>query len=415
MRTVAVEAVPDLLGLLPDDDRPMAWVREGDGLVGWGEAARFAVSGPNRFDDAHGQWQEWLAGVEVHDELAGVDLHNQTSRDQARVPGTGPVVFGAFTFSATSLGSTLIVPKVVVGRRGDHAWLTTVGGASTTLRPVSSPVPPAGLRYSDGAQPSTRWTATVAAAVGRIRAGELDKVVLARDVLATAEQPIDPRYLLMRLAARYGADCWAFACDGVLGATPELLVRRTGEEVAARVLAGTIGRGRNDEQDALLAQWLNESPKNREEHEYAVRSLAEGLTRHCMDIERPTQPELLPLANLTHLASAVRARLADGATALQLAGSLHPTAAVCGTPTEAAMCAIDELEQLDRRRYAGPVGWVDARGDGEWGIALRCAEVDGREARMYAGCGIVADSDPDSELAESQVKFAPMRDALEGA
>lgn len=399
VRTVPLDTVPDLLALLPDQ-RPVAWVRDGDGLVGWGEAARFAGQGTERFTDADAQWREWLAGVQID--------------DQAGQPGSGPVAFGAFAFSPDSAGSTLVVPRVVVGRRAGRAWLTTVGSPSATLGPVPAALPAEGLRYSDGVQPSTQWTATVATAVRRIRAGELGKVVLARDVLATAERPIDPRFLLGRLAARYGRDCWTFACDGILGATPELLVRRTGDVVASRVLAGTIGRGRDDAEDAELARRLIASAKDREEHEYAARSMRDGLARHCTDIQVPAEPALLSLANLMHLASDVRARVADGASALEIAGSLHPTAAVCGTPTDAAMRAIEQLEQLDRRRYAGPVGWVDARGDGEWGVALRCAEVSGRQARMYAGCGIVADSDPNCELAESQVKFAPMRDALEG-
>lgn len=410
VRTVVLDDAPDLLGLLPDA-HPLAWVRDGEGLVGWGETARFAGRGAARFADACAQWQQWLTGVEID--------------DQTGVPGSGPVAFGAFTFSPNSTGSTLVVPKVIVGRRGGRAWLTTVGsatGSSATgssaeapLAPVRVARRPTGLRYSDGVQPSTRWTATVAAAVRRIRAGELEKVVLARDVLAIAEEPIDRRFLLARLAARYGDQCWTFACDGILGATPELLVQRTGDQVTSRLLAGTTRRGRDAREDAELARWLTTAAKERAEHDYAVRSLAGGLATHCADISVPADPVLLPLANLTHLASTVHGRVVDGATALQIAGALHPTAAVCGTPTDVAMAAIGELEELDRRRYAGPVGWVDARGDGEWGIALRCAEVAGPEAQLFAGCGIVAESDPDAELAESQLKFAPMRDALDGA
>jgi menaquinone-specific isochorismate synthase len=250
--------------------------------------------------------------------------------------------------------------------------------------------------------------------VARINSGEMDKVVLARDLAVNARSAVDPRWVLQQLAERYD-NTWAFAVDGLVGATPELLVRLEKGLVTSRVLAGTIRRTGDDEHDLALAASLARSSKDLEEHEYAVRSVAEGLAPHCSSINVPESPFVLHLSNVMHLATDVAGVLTDGATSLALAASLHPSAAVCGTPTPAAANAIRELEQMDRGRYAGPVGWMDASGDGEWGIALRCGTLDPSnpsKIRLFAGCGIVAGSEPDSELAESDAKFLPMRDAL---
>ena len=249
----------------------------------------------------------------------------------------------------------------------------------------------------------------MAEAVAAIKAGGLRKVVLARDVFATAAEPIDARVLLHRLAARYPG-CFTFACDGMIGATPELLVRRDGREVSALVLGGTLPRGANPAEDEALGAELLASAKNNEEHAYAVASIRDALAPLCEALEVEARPALLKFPNLQHLGTRVRGTLAGGGTpksALALAAAMHPTAAVCGTPTEAALELIRELENMDRERYAGPVGWVDADGNGEWGIALRCAQLSGRSARLFAGCGIVAGSDPAAELAEALVKFRP--------
>jgi menaquinone-specific isochorismate synthase len=269
------------------------------------------------------------------------------------------------------------------------------------------------VRYADASLTVHEWESAVAAAVARIQAGALDKVVLARDLLALTDAPVDARALLHRLVARYPG-CWTFAVDGLLGSTPELLVRRTGDHVESRVLAGTIDRGADAITDAEHAAELLGSAKDRSEHELAVRSVAEALAPYCSDLVVPRRPEIVRLANVQHLATDVTGRLGNGETALDLAAALHPTAAVCGTPTNAARTVILELEGMDRRRYAGPVGWVDARGDGAFGIALRCAEVSDDRLRLFAGCGIVAGSQPAAELAESQAKLLAMRDALEG-
>jgi menaquinone-specific isochorismate synthase len=255
----------------------------------------------------------------------------------------------------------------------------------------------------------------VADAVARIRAGQLDKVVLARDVRARADAEVDTRALLERLSQRYH-DCWAFSCDGLVGATPELLIRREDRDVWSRVLAGTLPRGRDEADDDRLARQLLASAKDIEEHEYAARSASAVLEGHCEKLDVEPSPHIVKLANVQHLGTDLNGRLTDNnpASALDLAGALHPTAAVCGTPTDVARELIWEIEGLDRARYAGPVGWLDADGDGEWCIALRCAEVAGAALRLFAGCGIVADSQPDAELAEAETKLMVIRDALGG-
>jgi menaquinone-specific isochorismate synthase len=399
VRTAPLTDGRGLLDRLPTPSGALSWVRRGDGLVGWGEAARLEVSGPDRFTRAAQWWRQLADGWSVDDELG--------------LPGCGPVAFGSFAFDDDETTSVLVVPQVLVGRRGETTWLTTVGtGSSATAvtRPVESP---RGLRYSGGNVTVTAFRQAVEEAVARIRAGELDKVVLAHDLVARADQDIDPRFLLRRLARRY-PDCWTFAVDGLVGATPELLVRRRGDRVLSRVLAGTVARGADEATDAALQTGLLHSAKDAEEHRYAVESVSALLSAHCADVTVPKTPYLLELPNVCHLASDVTGRVSDGADALELAGALHPSAAVGGTPTDMATRLRRELEPMDRGRYAGPVGWVDARGDGEWGIALRCAQLDGRSARLFAGCGIVAESDPDAEVLEAQTKFVPVRDALEG-
>ena len=273
-----------------------------------------------------------------------------------------------------------------------------------------------GIRWQEGSLPGPRWEQAVAEAVAAIKTGGLRKVVLARDVFGIAAEPIDARVLLRRLAARY-PDCFTFACDGMIGATPELLVSREGHQVSALVLGGTLPRGADQAQDDALGAELLASAKNNEEHAYAVDSIREALQPLCEELEVEARPALLKFPNLQHLGTRVRGTLAGGGTpksALALAAAVHPPAAVCGTPTAAALDLIRELEHMDRERYAGPVGWIDAEGNGEWGIAIRCAQLSGRTARLFAGCGIVAGSEPAAELAETLVKLQPMRGALEG-
>jgi len=402
VRTVAVEDPGALLALLPRDGA-LAWVRRGDGIVGWGQAAVMRTAGPDRFATARDWWSDQTR-------LAVV-------RDEVEEPGTGLVCFGSFGFADDPGASVLVVPEIVVGRRGDTAWVSTIGagtiGTPPRVAPTDPPDAPEGVVFADGARSGADWELVVAEAVRRIQDGDLEKVVLARDLLATAENDIDVRWPLGRLAETYPM-CWTFHVDGLFGATPEMLVRRERGLVTSRVLAGTIRRTGHDERDLALAATLARSSKDLEEHEYAVRSVAEALAPHCTSMNVPEAPFVLHLPNVMHLATDVAGVARDASTSLELAEALHPSAAVGGTPTEVATRLIGEIEGMDRGRYAGPVGWMDGAGDGEWGIALRSAEVDGRTVRLFAGCGIVASSDPAAELAEAQAKFVPVRDAISG-
>jgi menaquinone-specific isochorismate synthase len=396
VRTVSVAAPDDLVARLPHS-AALAWVRHGDGLVGWGEAARVTVpDGEDRFAWA----REWLASL----------FDAATIDDPLQVPGSGPVAFGSFSFDPKSGESVLIVPRVVLGRRDGHAWYTTIGEYAEPLTLLRPPLPPSGVRWADGEVTAPQHMRAVAAAVERIRAGHLSKVVLARDLLAVADGPIDTRVLLRRLADRFPS-CYTFACAGLVGATPELLVRRMGGHVESLVLAGTIARDSDDDSSAAT---LFTSAKDREEHAYAADMVRAALTPLCDELAMPDEPELLRLANLIHLATPLRGRLRDERSVLDVVAALHPTPAVGGTPTDVALELIRELEMMERGRYTGPVGWIDARGDGEWGIALRCAEIEGSHARLYAGGGIVAASDPAAELAEAQTKLRVMQYAIGG-
>jgi menaquinone-specific isochorismate synthase len=391
-----------LLALLPST-AALAWIRHGEGLVGWGEAAHLRVSGPDRMATADRWWRSLVERAVMRDELG--------------VPGSGPVAFGSFAFGEDeSVQSHLVVPSVVVGRSGKQWFVTTVatGDELPALPNVAAhPTPPSTEVVFSEAH-AEEWVGSVAEAVRRIGEGNLDKVVLARSVLARSAAPVDVRAPLASLAENYPG-CWTFHVAGVLGATPELLVRLRRGLATSRVLAGTIRRTGHDAADLALAASLARSSKDLEEHEYAVRSVADGLATHCSSLNVPETPFVLHLPNVMHLATDVNGVVTDGMTSLELAAALHPSAAVCGTPTEAARAVIADLEPHGRGRYAGPVGWMDATGDGEWGIALRCAELDEEDPRLlrlFGGCGIVAGSDPQDELAESQAKLMPMQNAL---
>jgi menaquinone-specific isochorismate synthase len=406
VRTVEIElpAEASLIDMLPED-HPVTWLRRGEGLVGCGVAAELRTSGPTRFAEADEWWRDLTARAIV--------------RSDVDEPGSGLVAFGTFAFADEPGDSTLVVPEVIVGRRGDTAWLTTVsklGGLDQLdrrLELATTPLPPVDVSFTDGELNGDQWMGVVAEAVDRINAGDLEKVVLARDLVATAAEPIDVRWPLRRLAEQYPT-CWTFHVDGIFGATPELYVRRELGLVTSRVLAGTIRRTGDDASDLTLAARLARSSKDLEEHEYAVRSVAEALEPHCSSMNVPEAPFVLHLPNVMHLATDVTGVVHDSATvtSLELVAALHPSAAVGGTPTSVATELIAQIEGMDRGRYAGPVGWMDADGDGEWGIALRSATISGNQVRLFAGCGIVADSDPEEELAETQGKFVPVRDSL---
>lgn len=401
VHTIQARDVASLLTLLPTE-HALAWMHGTDGIIGWGQAATFRATGPDRFLEADRWWQGIAARANVEDTI--------------RCPGTGLLAFGTFTFSDDVDGSMLVVPEVIVGRRGATAWVTTI---STTaigrpqLHDTTPPAPPTQATFRDGSIDGVTWQQTIAEGVRRINSGALDKVVLARDIYADLEEPLDVRWPLAQLATTY-PNCWTFHIDGFFGATPEMLVRLERGLITSRILAGTIQRTGDDTHDLALAGSLARSSKDLEEHEYAVRSVADALAPHCTSMNVPEAPYVLHLPNVMHLATDVTGVIDDDATALTLAAALHPSAAVGGTPTDVAVRLIAELEQMSRDRYAGPVGWIDASGDGEWGIGLRSAQIqdDGTRVRLFAGCGIVADSVPVDELSESNAKLIPVRDAL---
>lgn len=407
---VPVDPVPTQILTAQPREPSVAWVRNGEGLVGWGVAATEHFTGEERFSRAQRWFAEWC---ETNSPSGSPkDPSGQTQ------PGS-PVAFASFTFDDEAPGSVVVIPQTLLTVRGDQAWLCTIGPTAQEDAP-ESPFPEPGSqprpRWTDQTTEAAAWTSGVAECVKRIETGELDKVVLARKIGAEFDEPLEIRPVLSGLAASY-PECWTFHVDGLLGATPELLIRRLGDDVSSRVLAGTVRSSGSASADARNAEGLQASPKDLVEHEYAVRSVAHALAVHCTDLDVAETPSVLPLTNVQHLATDIYARLADGSSALALAATLHPTAAVCGTPTERAMSLISEMESINRGRYSGPVGWFNADGDGEFGIALRCAEVsqDRRSAQLFAGCGLVADSEPSAELAESNAKLEAMRQALDNS
>jgi menaquinone-specific isochorismate synthase len=400
VRTEAAEGALDLLASIPGP-ASFIWLHRGAGLVAWGEHARIAIGGGRRrFEEAGERVAELFGRFVVEDEVEDF--------------GTGPLAFGAFTFDAARPGSVMIVPSVVVARRGDRGWVTTIGdNHAPGIRPgPAERTEAARIRYAGSSISEMAWLQAVADAVEAVRRRRLRKVVLARDLEVWSKTELEPRLLARRLAARF-PECFTFFCDGLIGATPELLVRRRGDQVESRVLAGSAARGGDPVVDEGLGRALLASAKDLDEHAPALESVTEVLSPMCSSLEVDTRPHLLQLANVQHLATEVRGRLKGRHSALEIAGRLHPTAAVCGAPTEDALALIAELEGLDRARYSGPVGWVSASGDGEWGIALRCAELAGARARLFAGAGIVAGSLPEAELEETRLKLRAMQSALE--
>lgn len=394
--------------------RPLAWLRRGEGIVaaGGGIAASIRIpAGQSRLrsDIIADAWREIAVDAEIDDP---VDL-----------PGTGLAAFGALIFDEGSQSdSVLIVPQTIIGLRHGRSWITRIRTADAEFAPVPDAVafgPHWAGRVGPGAQPPQGYQNAVRLALDEIDRGDYRKVVLARDLTGTVPGDADLRRLVRALATGY-PDTWTFAVDGLIGASPETLVTAHERTVTARVLAGTAARGADPEEDAEASAALAASAKDIAEHAFAVQSVLASLRPHTRALSADTSPFTLELPNLFHLATDVEGELSDGASSLDLVGALHPTAAVAGTPTDVAVAAIARIEPFDRGRYAGPVGWIDASGDGEWAIALRCAQFSdapdeasgARRVTAYAGAGIVAGSDPESELLETRVKFRPLVDAL---
>nr|NCW96723.1 isochorismate synthase [Actinomycetota bacterium] len=378
-----------------------SWVRGGDGLIGIGIYKRHVVKGSNRFVEARKWWRNEISTMEIHNNVHGT--------------GTGPILFSSFSFDSAE-ESILVIPQVVIGQRNGKSWITWIG-AKPQPGLQKAAMEKSALNLNWSGSNGDVWQDRVARAVEKIKGNQLEKVVLARFATATTNTSINPRNLLRELANEYPST-WVYSNTGLVGATPELLVRLSKSLVTSRILAGTIRKTGDDERDLALAGSLARSSKDLEEHEYAVRSVADALAPLCSSTNVPESPFVLHLSNVMHLATDVTGVLSDNsspADIFDLVARLHPSAAVCGTPTEIAQRTIDEIEGISRGRYAGPIGWIDANGDGELGIALRCGQISGdaKSIRIYAGCGIVAGSDPEREYAESQAKLLPMRSALE--
>ena len=383
---------------LPDDER-FAFVRDGEGIVAWGVAERIDVgTGPGRFDRA----QQGLAQV-------------------AEATGGDVVAFASFTFDEDD-PSVMVVPRTVVTRRDGVNRRSTLGepddsdGPDEPAGPTTDPAADR-PRYAGSTVRDDAWLEAVAQALVAIDAGELEKVVLARDLHVWSRAPFDTVRLLVDLAERFPS-CMTFLVDHLLGASPELLLRRDGPRIASRVLAGTAARGGDATEDAQLGAALLASDKDRREHDLALTSAVAALESRCSTLHVPDAPSLVRLDNVQHLGSDLEGMLdADdlgdpGTHVLSLVGALHPTAAVGGAPRAEALAAIARLEGMSRGRYAGPVGWCSASGDGEFAIALRCAEVRGDRARLFAGAGIVAGSLPEAELTETWLKLQAMTGVL---
>jgi menaquinone-specific isochorismate synthase len=429
-------------------DDLLCWTRREAGLVGFGEVARFTATGPDRFLEADIWWRHLVLEADI--------------TDAVECPGTGPVAFGSFAFSKVSTHrSRLIVPEIVVGVRDGRTWLTqltfddgelTEAGALAALEgwlagsaddgdPLDSTsdgaastgggTTPGGGATADlgadvvpkletGSLSEHDWMAAVTAGVAEIRTGKLEKLVLARDIVATLPDGVNAAEILRQLAIRY-RECWTYGVDGLVGSTPEMLIQVEGRTAQARVLAGTLDRRDADGMDGSPLEFaervLAGSEKQRHEHEIAIQSLTTQLAPFSEAMNAHSEPFILELPNVWHLASDVKAELTEVEghvpTCLALINALHPTAAVCGTPTLVAGALIRKLEHMDRGPYAGPVGWLDAAGNGEWGIALRGAVIEAPDTvRLYAGCGIVEGSHPEAELAETWAKFRPMLESL---
>ena len=380
----------------------LLWSRHGLVLAGIGEAVRIPVARP---DGATGA-QALLAA-----------LRGDNALD---VPATGSVAFGALPFDRHAPGE-LIVPQVVIGTDpAGNRWITTTGvsvdegiAMAVDVLAAESTAPQATTYELTSAVTPELWRDDIVATVrDRILAGEFNKVVLARELRLTTDQPIDVAAVLRRLNQSFSTAI-IFAVDGFIGASPELLVSRDIDMVRAHPLAGTAPRSSDPKRDAALAAALNASTKDQGEHRITIDWLLDNLLPYCSYVDAEPEPAIITLPNVHHLGTQVEGRLSSpAASVLELVAALHPTPAVGGDPQGLAIQAIDAVEPGDRGLYAGPVGWVDAAGNGEFAVGLRSSHIVGNSASIWAGVGVVGDSEPEAELAETRAKFQAMLGAL---
>lgn len=384
-------------------DNPLTIQRLGYGLVGLGHALTVTFRGPERFAQASAAWKNLARAARIDDPV--------------NTPGSGLVCFGTFSFADDSReSSVLIIPRVVIGRNAHKSWRTDIsldgdkGPRLSSHRSQPSTFEP--LKWKPGLMGEEDYLREVATVIDAVRDRAADKVVLARDLVAHAPGMRDWRLALNRLTEAY-PDCNTFAVDGLVGSTPETLAVVHGGRLSIRVLAGSTARGENPAADRHQAHELATSSKDNDEHRYAVTSVVASLEPLTAHVVADEQPFTLKLANVWHLATDIEATLPETVTSLDVVSAIHPSAAVAGSPRPQALALITQAEPFDRGRYAGPVGWMDASGDGEWSIALRCAQWSPEGTiTAYAGAGIVADSDPESELLETRLKFKPVLGAF---
>ncbi len=363
-------------------------------IVASGEAVRVVAKGKDRIHQLSVAWQKLVDTAEINNE-SGID-------------SAGLIAMISIAFSENSqYESVLIVPArtQVISEAG--AFEVLVGEAKTIdgLTKVIS-------EFAIGSQSGSAFLKSVETALKAIAAGTIEKVVLARDLVLPIDGEPDLGAALTRLHERY-PECWTYKVGNVFGATPEILLRARNGEVSARVLAGTAARGTDPDVDVAIADGLSHSLKNKHEHDFAVQSLVRELSPFCSSVDYQKEPFSLVLPDLWHLATDVTGKLLPNITLFDVIEKLHPTAAVAGTPTEAATQLLEELEPFDRGGYAGPVGWLSSNGSGEIAIALRGGVIEEKQIRAIAGSGIVSESIPEAELVETELKFRAVRWAFQ--
>lgn len=395
-----------------DGDTDMIGFAGRDGVLFVGPRRALAGRGLAHRIDLPPPWTEHIS--EIPAVLGAIATDSSLDVDAAS-PGHGPIAFGALPFDARA-PATLVVPAEIRGQCDDGTrWRTTLAPSTGATRPTGAEVSQLHLpaRYEVApSMPADTWCELVVEARARVRSGAIDKAVLARRVTVSADGPIPLEPVLGELRQSYPG-CYLFSVEGFVGASPELLVSRVGDIVRAHPMAGTIPHTGDPAADALRAAQLLASAKDRREHQITIDMVHDTLLPWCSYLDYEPSPSVVSMANVSHLASLVEGRLSSPAPAVtDMMAALHPTPAVCGSPRSAARAVISELEGFDRGRYAGPVGWVDRNGFGEWAVGIRSAEIEGRRAHLYAGVGVVADSDPLAELAETRAKLKPLLTAL---